>query len=382
MMRGDEMTQAAGAASPEGALAGSLSLVDTGPHGASSPLRIERSIPARSGGVDRLAQLARLIEQDETLAAIVRGGHSKQRLDLSLPGEEAPSSQLAREDKALEHDWEGEARSALVHRGSCDGPTGESHDPPEYGEYDDPDYSNGLPDQRRGLKVFVVVIGLALAGSASAFAYRALSDGRGRSDEAQVTVASVSPDKTAPSPRENSRSDERLRDQSDARSADATGQAMTGTEEPADAKPSIPETLPPMAIAFGPAPTKMAGLTPGPTPSGSPAGTAQNSPPEVKKPAPRETAPGATVPSGAHGVNYVVQLSSERGEAAAHASSQALQNKYQNAFAGRKPLIRRAELGDRGVYYRVQVGPFAIGEANQICESLKKLGADCVVHRN
>jgi hypothetical protein len=32
--------------------------------------------------------------------------------------------------------------------------------------------------------------------------------------------------------------------------------------------------------------------------------------------------------------------------------------------------------------YRVQVGPFAIGEASEICGNLKKSGVDCVVHRN
>ena len=383
MMRGDEMAHAAGAASVEDTLARSLrrAMIDSGPCRVSPPLRIGQSAPARSGGVDRLAKLARLIEQDETLAAIVRGGQSEQRVELSLRREEPPSSHLAREDKAFEHNREGEAESALAHPGLCAAPTGELHDPPEYGEYDGPDYSNGLPDQRLGLRVFAVLIGLALAGSASAFAYWALSDGRGRSGEARVMASSISPDKTAPSPREQSRFDERLHPQSDKRSVNTTGRTMTGAEESADAKPPTPQALPPMDIVFGPAPTKMAGLMPGPTP-GSPASPAQHQPPDLEKPASRQTAPGATEPSGAHGVRYVVQLSSERGEAAAHARSRVLQTKYRDAFAGRKPFIRRADLGGRGVYYRIQMGPFAIGEANQICGNLKKSGADCVVQRN
>jgi len=382
MMRGDEMAQAAGAPSPEDTLAGSPRRIDTGPRTASGSLRTGQSTPARSGGVDRLAQLARLIEQDQTLVAIVRGGLSEKRVDLSPRGEKPPSSHLAREDKAFEHNWEGEAGSALVNPGLCEEPIGEPHDPPEYGEYEGPDYSNGLPDQGRGLRVFAAFIGLALAGSASAFAYWAWSDGRARSDEGRVMAASISPDKTAPPPRENSRSDERPRDQWDEQGVNATGRTMTGAEEPADAKPPMPEAPPPTSITFGPAPTKMAELIPGPAAPGSPADVAQNQPGDVKKPASSPTAPGATEPNGAHGMHYAVQLSSERSEAAAHARSQVLQNKYRQAFAGRKPLIRRAELGDRGIYYRVQVGPFAIGEANQVCEDLKKLGADCVVHRN
>ena len=141
MIRGHEMAQAAGAASPEDTLAGLLrrAMIGSGSRGASPLLRIGQSAPARSGGVDRLAQLARLIEQDETLATIVRGGQSEQRVELSLHREEPPSSHLAREDKALGHHWEGEAESASLHPGLCDGPTGEPPDPAEYGEYDGPD---------------------------------------------------------------------------------------------------------------------------------------------------------------------------------------------------------------------------------------------------
>jgi SPOR domain len=379
MMRGGEMTRAAGAASHEDALAGSPRRIDTGARGASPPLRIGQSTLTRPGGVDRLAQLARLIEQDETLAAIVRDGRSEERVDLSRRGEKPASSPLARADEAFEHNGEGEAEWALVHRGSCEGPPGGPTDPPDYGEYDSPAYPNGLPDQRRGLRVFAALIALGLAGSASAFAYWTFSDRRGRGDEARVTAASINADKTAPSPRENSRPDEGPRDQPEERSVNAADRATTGAEEPADAKPPMPQVAPAMGIAFGAAPTRMAELTPGPAPV-SPAGLAQDQPAEPKKPA-RQTAP-ATESNGAQGTHYVVQLCSERGEAAAHATSQVLQNKYRNAFAGRKPFVRRAELGDRGVYYRVQLGPFAIGEANEICDDLKKSGADCVVHRN
>ena len=76
MMRDDEMAQAAGAASPEDPLAGSLgpAMIDSGSDlcRASLPPRIEQSASARPDGFDQLAKLARLIEQDETLAAIVR----------------------------------------------------------------------------------------------------------------------------------------------------------------------------------------------------------------------------------------------------------------------------------------------------------------------
>jgi hypothetical protein len=78
-----------------------------------------------------------------------------------------------------------------------------------------------------------------------------------------------------------------------------------------------------------------------------------------------------------------VQLSSQRSEAAAQATSRGLQTKYADLFGGLAPFIRRSDLRDKGVYYRVLIGPFAaFGEANQLCGSLKKSGGDCVVQKN
>ena len=69
--------------------------------------------------------------------------------------------------------------------------------------------------------------------------------------------------------------------------------------------------------------------------------------------------------------------------AAAQTTSRGLQTKYAELFGGLQPFIRRSDLRDRGVYYRVLIGPFAaFGEANQLCGSLKKSGGDCVVQRN
>jgi hypothetical protein len=40
--------------------------------------------------------------------------------------------------------------------------------------------------------------------------------------------------------------------------------------------------------------------------------------------------------------------------------------------------IQRADLGARGVYYRIQIGPFASqGEAGQFCAQLKARSVDC-----
>jgi hypothetical protein len=359
-MRVDELVKPAGAASGgNGSMAGALrrALTDSARR-ASPPLRPGQSAaPARSGGADPLAELARLIEQDEAFGAIVRGSRPEQGGELSVQHEDAGAP--------------------LVPSFLCDEPTGEPRARHDDGAHDNPDYAHGLPDQRRGLRVFVGLFGLALAGCASALAYWAWFDGRARTSEAPVIGASLAPDKTLSSPQgENSRSDERLRSRSDEPSVNGSGPTIAGDEKSADAKPAVP----PAALLYGPAPAKVAALTPAAPPT-IPAATAQDQPPDVKEPAPGGTAPGTTEPSPAQG-GYVVQLSSQRSEAAAQATSRVLQTKYAGAFSGRQPFIRRSDLGDRGVYYRVLTGPFPIGEAKQFCGDLKKSGADCVVQRN
>ena len=52
-------------------------------------------------------------------------------------------------------------------------------------------------------------------------------------------------------------------------------------------------------------------------------------------------------------------------------------------LGSRAPLIKRADLGEKGVYYRAMVGPFASSEeAAQVCGNLKTAGGQCVVQKN
>lgn len=80
---------------------------------------------------------------------------------------------------------------------------------------------------------------------------------------------------------------------------------------------------------------------------------------------------------------YAVQLTSQRSEAGAQAAFRALQAKYPDQLSGREPILRRADLGNKGVYYRALVGPFAsMEEAAGMCSSLKAAGGNCLVQRN
>jgi cell division protein FtsN len=94
---------------------------------------------------------------------------------------------------------------------------------------------------------------------------------------------------------------------------------------------------------------------------------------------PLQTAPNGNGSSG----GYLVQVSSQRNEADAQASYRALQGKFPSVLGSRAPVIKRADLGDKGVYYRAMVGPFGSPEeASQFCGSLKTAGGQCVIQRN
>ena len=89
----------------------------------------------------------------------------------------------------------------------------------------------------------------------------------------------------------------------------------------------------------------------------------------------------AAAPS--NGGGYLVQVASQKNECDAQASYRALQGKYPAVLGSRSPVIKRADLGDKGVYYRAMIGPFgSADEATQFCGNLKTAGGQCVVQRN
>jgi hypothetical protein len=103
---------------------------------------------------------------------------------------------------------------------------------------------------------------------------------------------------------------------------------------------------------------------------------------------PAESAPRARVATreqvgAVSSGGYVVQLSSQKTESEAQASFRALQAKFPNELGDRQAVIRRADLGAKGVVYRTNVGPFAsASEAQQFCASYKAAGGQCIVPRN
>jgi cell division septation protein DedD len=94
-------------------------------------------------------------------------------------------------------------------------------------------------------------------------------------------------------------------------------------------------------------------------------------------------APAETAPAASPGSGYAVQVTSQRSEAEAQTAFSTLQAKFPSQLGGREPIVRRADLGDKGVFYRALVGPFAsMEQAAGICSSLKAAGGNCIVQKN
>lgn len=151
--------------------------------------------------------------------------------------------------------------------------------------------------------------------------------------------------------------------------------------------PSVPP--PATKPAAAPAPKTTAALHNPPSQANASANAPMSLAPQTAQPTagtkmaaanPADLAPSAA-PSG--GVGYLVQLSAQRSEADAQASYRALQGKFPSVLGSRTPVIKRVDTGEKGIYYRAMVGPFASSdEAAQFCGSLKSAGGQCFVQRN
>ena len=81
---------------------------------------------------------------------------------------------------------------------------------------------------------------------------------------------------------------------------------------------------------------------------------------------------------------YVVQVSSQKSEADAQTSYRALQGKYPSVLGSQSLVVKRVDLGKKGVYYRAFAGPFSSADqATQVCNNLKAAGGpQCLIQRN
>jgi SPOR domain len=293
--------------------------------------------------------------------------------------------------------------------------------------------------RRGGMITVAAVLALAVVGTGGAFAYRTYM-GAPRSGEPPIIKADAGPTKIVPAPsgdgaakvpdRMTPGGAEKIVPREEApvdvnagprvvfpplsTNANPPSTASVATSAKPPAAPAAngvlagdePRKIRTLAVkgdaadvAATPAPKPAATPRPVPAPPAAaraPAGAANanasaNAPlslsPQGAAPAPdartRVVSTTAAPASPGNGGSYVVQISSQRSEAEAQASYRTLQGKFPSVLGSRPPLIKRADLGDKGVYYRAMVGPFASSEeAAQVCGSLKTAGGQCVVQKN
>ena len=165
------------------------------------------------------------------------------------------------------------------------------------------------------------------------------------------------------------------------------GDQADGAAVPVNAPPSAKPAAAPKsaAVAAPPAPATRSPPSSANASANAPLSLAPQpgQPAQAAEPRARVAAtnPVPAAPSGGGG--YLVQVASQKNEADAQASYRALQGKYPAVLGSRSPVIKRADLGDKGVYYRAMIGPFgSADEATLFCGNLKTAGGQCVVQRN
>lgn len=308
------------------------------------------------------------------------------------------------------------------------------------GHYADADGAQPDSSRRGGKMTVMVVLALAVVGTAGAYAYRSMT-GPGHTGEPPVIKADAGPNKIVPP--SQSAENKQVRD----RIGEKIAERMVSREEqPVDinAKSAGPRIVFP-PLTRNPQPPNVTSVSPSSPPIG--AGTANgtlngaeprkirtlsirpdradasptastSAQPEVRTipitpprsappaaqpasasnepmaltpphsaPAPQEprsrvaaVSPEAAAPASA---GAYVQVSSQRSEADARTSYRVLQGKYPGILGSRSPVIKRADLGSKGIFYRALVGPFAAADqATQFCVNFQSAGGKCLVQRH
>jgi SPOR domain len=165
---------------------------------------------------------------------------------------------------------------------------------------------------------------------------------------------------------------------------DASGApAAAASQQPPAAKPAAAAAA--ARVPRTPAATANANASANAPLSLSPQAAAQPAPAPAAPTRLATNAPAPIAPAAAgSGGGYLVQVSSQKNEADAQSSYRVLQGKYPSVLGSQSVLVKRVDLGEKGIYYRAFAGPFSsVDQATQVCSSLKAAGGpQCIIQRN
>ena len=93
-----------------------------------------------------------------------------------------------------------------------------------------------------------------------------------------------------------------------------------------------------------------------------------------------DAAAGAPAPVPPEAGAFRIQLGSLDSATAAKAEWRRLRRRHRDLLEALRPRVQRADLGARGVFYRLQAGPLAgAGRAKGLCEALARRNVPCLV---
>jgi hypothetical protein len=159
---------------------------------------------------------------------------------------------------------------------------------------------------------------------------------------------------------------------------------------PGPTNPKLPAGgILPTPAAPKPPDAEVAGKTPTPLQAATPASVTPGAGAPTPAPAVTETKP-ATTESGPSIASLIdnmsgpvggwrVQVASVKNEDVAKSTWARLQSAHGDAMANLRMQAVRVDLGDKGVWYRVQGGPLDEKQAQSVCSALKSRKADCVL---
>jgi cell division septation protein DedD len=88
----------------------------------------------------------------------------------------------------------------------------------------------------------------------------------------------------------------------------------------------------------------------------------------------------AAIPSTGSAAGYRLQLGAVKTPEMAKSEWARIKREYGDLVGSLTVSTERADLGDRGVYYRIQVGPVAdAAQAERVCAQLRQRGQGCIL---
>jgi cell division septation protein DedD len=240
------------------------------------------------------------------------------------------------------------------------------------------------PEEERSRAPLLVVIALVVLAAFAGVVWIAYNQGveRGRQGASLVITAPDGPVRVAPPDSASTTPftglnvyNEPVPPEQEAQVSALAPQAPAAAEVPAirlsQGAPPTPPAAPPPAAPPAAAPAAAPAL--------APAQTAQVARPAPPAPPPAPPAPTTAGTSRALSGAAVLQIGAFESPELANGAWALFRSRYDTA-GELSPDIQRADLGAKGIFYRLRVGPFADrAAATEACVRLKAAGATCFV---